>query len=55
MQSFPKQKKGLLYLLITGGEPFLWPDFWELYEYVSRKELFYVCCRHQERASYGNS
>ena len=31
------EKKGLLYLLITGGEPFLWPDFWELYEYVSRK------------------
>lgn len=23
---------GLLYLLLTGGEPFLWPDFWELYE-----------------------
>lgn len=23
---------GLLYLLLTGGEPFLWPDFWPLYE-----------------------
>ena len=23
---------GMLYLLLTGGEPFLWPDFWELYE-----------------------
>lgn len=28
---------GMLYLLLTGGEPFLWPDFWELYEYVSKK------------------
>lgn len=25
---------GLLYLLITGGEPFLHPDFWEIYETV---------------------
>lgn len=23
---------GLLYLLLTGGEPFLWPDFWTLYD-----------------------
>lgn len=23
---------GTLYLLLTGGEPFLWPDFWTLYE-----------------------
>ena len=23
---------GMLYLLLTGGEPFLWPDFWPLYE-----------------------
>ena len=23
---------GLLYLLITGGEPLLWPDFWTLYD-----------------------
>lgn len=23
---------GMLYLLLTGGEPFLWPDFWKLYE-----------------------
>lgn len=23
---------GMLYLLLTGGEPFLWPDFWSLYE-----------------------
>ena len=30
---------GMLYLLLTGGEPFLWPDFWELYEYVSQKGL----------------
>ena len=25
------RKEGMLYLLLTGGEPFLWPDFWELY------------------------
>lgn len=24
--------QGMLYLLLTGGEPFLWPDFWDLYE-----------------------
>lgn len=24
--------EGLLYLLLTGGEPFAWPHFWELYE-----------------------
>lgn len=23
---------GMLHLLLTGGEPFLWPDFWTLYE-----------------------
>lgn len=28
---------GMLYLLLTGGEPFLWPDFWELYEYLADK------------------
>ena len=27
---------GMLYLLLTGGEPFLWPDFWELYEQLIR-------------------
>lgn len=29
-----KQAKedGLLFLLLTGGEPLLWPEFWELYE-----------------------
>lgn len=26
---------GMLYLLLTGGEPFLWPDFWSLYEQLS--------------------
>lgn len=26
------RKQGTLYLLLTGGEPFLWPDFWSLYE-----------------------
>ncbi len=26
------QKAGMLELLLTGGEPLLWPDFWTLYE-----------------------
>lgn len=26
------REKGMLFLLLTGGEPFLWPDFWNLYE-----------------------
>lgn len=26
------REQGLLYLLLTGGEPFLWPHFWPLYE-----------------------
>ena len=26
------RKEGLLYLLLTGGEPLLWPDFWTLYD-----------------------
>ena len=26
---------GMLYLLLTGGEPFIWPDFWNLYERLS--------------------
>lgn len=26
------REAGMLYLLLTGGEPFLWPGFWELYE-----------------------
>ena len=26
---------GMLYLLLTGGEPFLWPGFWPLYEKLS--------------------
>ena len=28
--------RGLLYLLITGGEPLSWPDFWPLYEALSQ-------------------
>lgn len=28
--------EGMLYLLLTGGEPFLWQDFWELYEELNR-------------------
>ena len=27
---------GMLYLLLTGGEPFLYPDFWKLYEALNR-------------------
>lgn len=26
------RERGLLFLLLTGGEPFLYPEFWELYE-----------------------
>lgn len=26
------REQGMLYLLLTGGEPFLWPDFWTLYD-----------------------
>lgn len=26
------REAGMLYLLLTGGEPFLWPDFWTLYD-----------------------
>lgn len=29
------RKQGLLYLLLTGGEPFLWQDFWPLYDALS--------------------
>lgn len=28
--------QGMLYLLLTGGEPFLWPDFWKLYSELHR-------------------
>ena len=31
------ENAGMLYLLLTGGEPFLWPDFWKLYMYLSKK------------------
>ncbi|MCD7762579.1 MAG: radical SAM protein [Lachnospiraceae bacterium] len=30
---------GLLFLLLTGGEPFFWPQFTELYEYLHKKGL----------------
>lgn len=30
------REAGLLYLLLTGGEPFLWPRFWELYEALAK-------------------
>lgn len=30
------KEAGMLYLLLTGGEPFLWPDFWPLYEKLSK-------------------
>ncbi|MBQ7801721.1 MAG: radical SAM protein [Oscillospiraceae bacterium] len=26
------REEGMLYLLLTGGEPLLWPDFWTLYD-----------------------
>ena len=26
------REQGMLFLLLTGGEPLLWPRFWELYE-----------------------
>lgn len=26
------REQGLLYILLTGGEPLMWPDFWELYQ-----------------------
>lgn len=30
------REAGMLYLLLTGGEPLLWPDFWTLYEKLVR-------------------
>lgn len=30
------REQGMLFLLLTGGEPFLWPDFWTLYEQLIR-------------------
>lgn len=30
------REQGMLYLLLTGGEPLLWPDFWPLYEQLIR-------------------
>lgn len=30
------KEAGMLYLLLTGGEPLLWPGFWELYEQLSK-------------------
>lgn len=30
------REQGLLYLLLTGGEPLLWPGFWALYERLIR-------------------
>lgn len=30
------REEGMLYLLLTGGEPFSWPGFWELYEQLSQ-------------------
>ncbi len=29
------KSEGMLYLLLTGGEPFLWEGFWDLYEELS--------------------
>lgn len=34
---------GMLYLLLTGGEPLLWPDFWTLYdELIDMGFLLYI-------------
>ena len=33
------KQEGILYLLLTGGEPLLWPDFWALYEKLYRMGL----------------
>lgn len=30
------REEGMLYLLLTGGEPFLWPNFWTLYTALIR-------------------
>ena len=30
------KEEGMLYLLLTGGEPFLWPDFWKLYTELTK-------------------
>ena len=30
------RERGMLYLLLTGGEPLSWPDFWPLYEALSQ-------------------
>lgn len=30
------KKQGMLYLLITGGEPFFYPEFWELYSELTK-------------------
>lgn len=30
------REAGLLYILLTGGEPLLWPDFWTLYERLAQ-------------------
>ena len=33
------EQEGMLYLLLTGGEPLLWKDFWKLYEYLGEKPI----------------
>lgn len=34
------REAGMLYLLLTGGEPFLWDGFWELYEELIKTGFF---------------
>lgn len=34
------KSKGMLFLLLTGGEPFLYPDFWKLYESLKQMGFF---------------
>ena len=36
---------GMLYLLLTGGEPLLWPDFWTLYDELV--EIGKTSCRER--------
>lgn len=36
------KEQGLLYLLLTGGEPLLWPEFWTLYEELIRMGML-IC------------
>ena len=34
------KEAGMLFLLLTGGEPFLYPEFWELYGELKEMGFF---------------